>query len=189
MLLLLVLLAWILVTLVRRQRRKKDMAMLAVAIKNRSSARSERTRTFLQAVYQLEDDELQIALTDIEKHESEFFQYLIDCLYRGSNAEMTTLDQSLDKMIESYKCLQPRVAVAPQQAEETVQEITTLRGENEVLRSELSVAKDKLSDLITEFGEIFGGGKDHQLTLQEVIDKVDAIKADHVDATALEVQK
>jgi len=58
-----------------------------------------------------------------------------------------------------------------------------------LLRSDLSVAQDKLSDMITEFGEIFGGGKDHQLTLQEVMDKVDAMKADHDSATAIEVQE
>ncbi len=96
---------------------------------------------------------------------------------------------SLDKLIKSYKCLQPRVEVPPLEEPEVVQEITTLRGENEMLRSDLSVAQNKLGDLITEFGEIFGGGKDHQLTLQEVMDKVDAMKADHDSAAAIEVQK
>ena len=57
------------------------------------------------------------------------------------------------------------------------------------MRSDLCAAQEKLSDMITEFGEIFGGGKDHQLTLQEIMDKVDAMKADHDSAAAIEVQK
>lgn len=188
-LLLVLLLAWLLVTLIRRRRKRKDIAQLTVAIKGRYASRKQQTESYLQAVYQLEGDDLRNTLADIDKHEIDFFQHLVESLCRGSRAQITTLDMSLDKLINSYKCLQPRVETAPREEQEAVQEITTLRGENETLRTDLTVAQNKLGDLITEFGEIFGGGKDHQLTLQEVMDKVDAMKADHDSAAAIEVQK
>lgn len=188
-LLLVLLLVWLLVTLIRRRRKRKNIADLAAAIKGRSAAHRQQTESFLQVVYQLEGDDLRNTLADIDKHESEFFQHLIESLYRGGRAQINTLDRSLDKLIKSYKCMQPRVEIPPLEQAEVVEEMTTLRGENEMLRNDLSVAQNKVSDLITEFGEIFGGGKDHQLTLQEVMDKVDAMKADHGGASIVEAQK
>ncbi len=188
-LLLVLLLAWVLVTLIRRRRRRNDIAEFAAGIKGRSASRRQQTESYLQAVYQLEGEELRTTLADIDKHETEFFQHLVESLYRRSRAQITTLDLSLDKLIKAYKCLQPRVETTPWEELEADQEITTLRGENETLRTDLLVAQNQLGDLITEFGEIFGGGKDHQLTLQEVMDKVDAMKVDHQTAVALEAQK
>jgi hypothetical protein len=188
-LLLVLLLVWLLVTLVRRRRKRKTIADFAAAIKGRSSAHRQQTESFLQVVYQLQGDDLMNTLADIDKHETEFFQSLIESLYRGGRAQISTLDMSLDKLIKSYKCMQPRVETSPLEQPEVVQEMTTLRGANESLRNDLSVAQNKISDLITEFGEIFGGGKDHQLTLKEVMDKVDAMKADHDSAAALDAQK
>ncbi|MBT8433554.1 MAG: hypothetical protein KJN95_02750 [Gammaproteobacteria bacterium] len=186
---LVLLLVWLLVTLVRRRRGRKTIADFATAIKGRSAAHRQQTESFLQVVYQLQGDDLRNTLADIDKHETDFFQHLIQCLYRGDKAQIKTLDMSLDKLIKSYKCMQPKVEIPPLEQPEVVQEITTLRGENDMLKGDLSIAQNKISDLITEFGEIFGGGKDHQLTLQEVIDKVDAMKADHDSATAVEAQK
>ena len=185
---LVLLLVWLLVTLIRRRRKRGDIADLAAAIKGRSSLRKQQTESFLQVVYQLEGDELRTTLSDIDKHETDFFKHLIESLYQGKRAQVSTLDTALDNLIKAYKCLQPRVEVL-QEDDEVVEEVSTLRGENEELRTELAVANDKLSDLITEFGEIFGGGKDHKLTLQEVMDKVDAMKGGHADPVALKVQK
>ena len=187
-LLLVLLLAWLLVALVRRRRKRANIEKLTASIKGRSSLRKQQTESFLQAVYQLEGDDLRATLSDIDKHETEFFKHLIESLHRGKGTQISTLDTALDNLIKAYKCLQPRVETATED-EAVVEEISTLRGENEELRTELSVANNQLSDLITEFGEIFGGGKDHQLSLQEVMDRVDAIKADHADSMALKVQK
>ena len=188
---LVLLLVWLLVTLIRMRRKRRDIVELAAAIKGRSASRAQQTESFLQVVYQLEGEDLRNTLADIDKHETEFFRHLIESLYRGDKTQFRTLDMSLDKLIKSYKCMQPRVEIPPLEQPEVVQEITTLRDENEMLRGDLSVAQGRVSDLITEFGEIFGGGKDHQLTLQEVMDKVDAMKADHDrgSAPAVEAQK
>ncbi len=52
-----------------------------------------------------------------------------------------------------------------------------LRDENEELRSELSVAKNNLSNMIAEFGNMFGGGKDHALDLHKIKKKLAAMQA------------
>ena len=82
-----------------------------------------------------------------------------------------------------------RPALLSQEEVEAVPEIVSLRVENETLRRELSVAKNKLSDTITEFGDMFGGGKDHQLSLHEVVERIDAMKADNDPGEPLKAQK
>lgn len=148
-------LVWLLVTLIRRRRKSRGIAELAAAIKDRSDSRRQQTESFLQVVYQLEGEDLRATLTDIDKHETDFFQHLVESLSRGSRARINALDRSLDKLIKSYKCMQPGVEIPPPQESEVVQEITTLRSENELLRNDLSVAQDKLSDMITEFWRNF----------------------------------
>ena len=114
----------------------------------------------------------------------------MNILYRVCADRFNALDASLEDLIKSYKCMQPRVEVDSQETTEEIrQKINHLRGENESLRDELATANGKLGDLISEFGEIFGGGKEHQLTLQEVIDKVDTMKADHESGTPSRAQK
>lgn len=188
-LLLILLLAWLLVALVRMRRRNKVVADLALQIRQRKDQRDEQTRAFLQLSYQLEGEDLNTALMDIGKHESEFFQCLLECMQQANRAKIGALESALKMLVESYKCLQPRIEGDLERVEIEVEELTSLRGENDELRSELSVANNRLSNMIAEFGEIFGGGKDHQLTLQEIMDKVDAMKPDQVERTPRQVQK
>jgi archaellum component FlaC len=188
-LLLILLLVWVLITLISKRQKSRSIAELQARVKHRSLLRSEQTKSFLQTIYHLEGEDLSAALADIEHHETEFFQHLIDSLYRGGRAQLTTMDIALDKLIESYKCLQPRSESISQEEQEAVQEIVSLRVENETLRSELSVAKNKLSNTISEFGDMFGGGKDHQLALHEVVERIDAMKADNDPGEPLKAQK
>ena len=143
MLLLVLILFWALITLVMKRRRQRYMSELEARIRNRSQQRAEQTKTFLQAVYRLEGEDLNTALVDIDQHEMEFFQHLSEALSRRGYARLASIDTSLDKLIESYKCLQPRAQVIPRETSAIRQEINTLRGENETLRDELSVAQTK----------------------------------------------
>ncbi len=176
-LLLILLLVLVLVVLIRRRRRCRDVAQLVSSIKDGSALRGAQTKSFLETVYQFEAEDMRSALLNIEKQEAEFFQHLIDSLYRRSGAPVTTLNELLYRLIESYKCLQPRFEAKPVEEPEAVRELATMREENETLHGDLSLANNKLSAMMMEFGEIFGGGKDHQLTLKEIMDKVDAMKA------------
>ena len=52
--------------------------------------------------------------------------------------------------------------------EEKQQEIASLRSANDELRDELSVANNRLNDMIAEFGNMLGGGKNHELDLHQL---------------------
>jgi hypothetical protein len=188
-LLLILLLLWVLITLISRRRKSRAIAELQARVNNRSLLRNEQTISFLQTVYHLEGEDLSAALADIDRHETEFFEHLVASLYRGGRRQLNTMDTAMDKLIESYKCLQPRSESTSQEEMEAVPEIVSLRVVNETLRSELSVAKNKLSDTISEFGDMFGGGKDHQLSLHEVVERIDAMKADNDSGEPLKAQK
>jgi hypothetical protein len=189
-LLLIILLIWVLITLVSRRRRRMELARFASTIKKRAPQRSERSQSFLGAVYQLEDEDMRVALAEIDKSETDFLHELVNILNRVSADRFIALEASLEGLIKSYKCMQPRVESDSNETSEEIQlKINHLLGENESLRDELSTANSKLGDLINEFGEIFGGGKEHQLTLQEVIDKVDTMKADHESGAPFRAQK
>ena len=53
-----------------------------------------------------------------------------------------------------------------------------LRGDNDELRSELSLAKNNPSDMLAELGNMFGGGKDRELDLHDLKKKLAAPQAD-----------
>lgn len=176
-LLLFLILVWLLIAVFRIRRKGKAVADLAAGFKKRTDQRAEKTEAFLQAIYQLDEQDLRAAMENIDKHEQDFFQLLAASLKRGKSAHIGGLESALDQLIDSYKCLQPRVEKPNSEAEESQQEISLLRSENEELRGELSLAKNNLSDMIAEFGNMFGGGKDHELELHELKKKLAAMQA------------
>jgi len=188
-LLLILLLVGALITLISKRRKSRCIADLHARLKQRSLPRGEQTRSFLQTTYHLEGEDLSAALADIDRHETEFFEHLVASLYRGGRAQLNSMDTVLENLIDSYKCLRPRSEPVSQEELEAVQETVSLRVENETLRSELSVARNKLSDTISEFGDMFGGGKNHQLSLHEVVERIDAMKADNDPGEPLKAQK
>ena len=176
--LLCVLLAWGLFGLLRSRRKSRDVVQLAQRIHSRADQRREQTQAFLQAVYGLENPALAEAVDNIEHSELEFFRQLLDSLERGQSELVTSLDVSLDSVFESYKCLQPRPSESAEEDAAQI-EITSLRGENEQLREELSLARNKVSDMLIEFGNMFGGGKDHELATHEVMDRLSELRAEN----------
>jgi hypothetical protein len=177
--LLLVLLVWMAITVVKIRRKKKAVGELLARFNARSVQRGEQTESFLRVIFNLEGEDLRAALENIDKHETHFFQQLINGLYRGKVSQIGALDAELDKLIESYKCLLPRVEESASEVTDATREVTVLRGENERLRSELVLVKNKMSGMISEFGNMFGGGKDHKLDLHQVKEKVAAIQAEN----------
>jgi len=188
-LLLILLLTGVLIAMIRKRYRGRKIAQLKSMLKKRSLSHEEKTRSFLQTAYNLDGEELSAALQHVDRHETRFFQHLVDNLYKGGHAQLSTFEMALDELIESYKCLQLRSKASSREELEAAQELVSLRAENETLCEELSVARNKLSDTIAEFGDMFGGGKDHQLDLHEVVERIDAMKADHVSGEPLKAQK
>ncbi len=176
-LLLCLILLWILIAVFRLRRKGAAVRELAARFSRGREQRAEQTEAMLQAVHRLEGDDLSSALHDIDQHENEFIRLLIVSLKRGKSAHIETLDAALDRLIESYKCLQPRAEKALPEDEEKQQEIASLLSENDELRDELSAANNKLNDMIAEFGNMFGGGKDHELDLHQLKKMLAALQA------------
>ena len=183
-LLLVFVLLWILIVVIRIRRKGNSLRRLVQRFNKSADGRRQQTEAFLQAIYRLEGRDLQAALEDIEKHEAGYFKLLIEALRRGREPQIDGLDGALEKLIESYKCLQPRAETAgrasdsqPLEIEAVQQEVDTLRSENDELRNELSAAQNNLSDMLAEFGNMFGGGKDHELDLHDLKKKLAALQA------------
>ncbi len=176
-LLLILILVWILIAIIRIRSKGKAVDSLVARFKKKADQRVVQTEAFLQAVYQLEEPDLRSALQEIEKHEQDFIQLLVASLQKGKAAHIGGLDAAFGQVIESYKGLQPRIEDQDGAAPQGEQEITTLRSENEELLSELSQARNSLNDMIAEFGNMFGGGKDHELDIHELKKKLAAMQA------------
>jgi hypothetical protein len=173
-LLLLILCVWLVITLLRRRRKSNDLVELATQIKQRAPIRAGGTADFLQAVYHFEAEQLRTALESIETAETIYFQHLVDSLEQGESSQVTTLDTALEQLIDTYKCLQP---VKQEVIEDPlVREVEEARTQNQELREELSLVRNQMSQLVAEFSDMFGGGQDTALTIDEVMGRLSMSK-------------
>ncbi len=105
---------------------------------------------------------------------------MINIFYRDEYAQIPTLDAALAEVIDTYKSLKPKqdeTAVDPNMKAD----LDELRVANEKLKDELLITKNTMSDMIAEFGNMFGGGKDHELAKHEVVEKVESSSEDVID--------
>jgi len=101
------------------------------------------------------------------------------------------------ELIEVYKELTPIMpeleAEEPSGLEEN-EEVRLLRLSNASLVEELNASRQSMADMLEEFGNMFGGGKNHEMKRDEVMDKLNKYKTEHEsserfsDAQEIEVQ-
>lgn len=161
----------------RRGKKHQAIAQLVKQIKKQSQIRTKETGSFLQDIYQLEDEDLKKAVQSIDKSEKEFFQKLIDSYLTNSPESVTSMDASVAGLIDVYKELKPKereVDVSSiDEMEQLSLEVEKLRQENEKLKGELETTKTTMDNMVGEFGSMFGGGADHELDSSEVVEKVE----------------
>lgn len=157
-----------------KQRNRKAVKTLVSQIKHQSDVRLKETGSFLQNVYELEGGELKNAVKDIDKREKRFFQKIIDMFLRGETTLLTAMDTAVAELIEPYKNLRPKTHGQTESENEsaTLVQLETITAENENLKHELGATKDKMQSMISEFGNMFGGGSDHELAKHEVVEKM-----------------
>lgn len=166
----------------RSSKRRAAVALLVAQIKKQSEVRTQETGSFLREIYQLEDDELAKAIILIDKGEKSFFQKLINS-YLGSDASIiTSMDATVAELIDIYKGLKPKpVETEGMPAEERQQlmdNVERMNEQNNKLKNELDITKATMNSMLGEFGNMFGGGKDHELDSFEVAQKVKTEPAD-----------
>ncbi|MCP4186239.1 MAG: hypothetical protein GY763_01410 [Gammaproteobacteria bacterium] len=175
---LLVALALVIVLGIRRKRKKyQGVVQLVAQIKKQSEVRTQETGSFLQEIYQLEDDELKKAVSTIDKSEKNLFQKLIECFLTDSPELISKMDAVIAGLIDTYKELKPKEQIIEMGSEENEKllndEIEKLKGQNDRLEEELRITKETMGNMIGEFGNMFGGGSDHELASFEVVEKVE----------------
>lgn len=170
------LLVLLVVTMRSKKRRRAAIAQLVAQIKKQSEVRTNETGSFLQEIYQLEGDDLKVAIDLIDKGEKLLFQKLINSYLNDDVAIITAMDASVAELIDIYKELKPKVEevdVMPE-SESLLKQIEELTNSNNSLKDELGITKTTMGNMIDEFGNMFGGGADHELANFEVAEKVGA---------------
>jgi Tfp pilus assembly protein PilV len=157
-----------------KSKQRQAVKQLVSQIKTQSKARSEETESFLHEVYDLSDKELAVAVAAIDKQEKHFFQKLIDTLNFSDTSQITTLDSTVVKLIDTYKSLRPKQVEASAKvgADNNTDDLNTLRAENATLAEELKITRETMASVISEFGSMFGGGKNKKLESIDLANKV-----------------
>lgn len=173
-----VLLLVMFVSVRRKKRMRRAISQLIDQIKKQSEVRTGETGSFLQEIYQLEGDDLKKAVDLIDKGEKHLFQKLIKGYLTEDADIITSIDASVAELIDIYKNLKSKVEqveVMPETERDSLRrQIEELRDSNDKLTDELGITKTTMGNMITEFGNMFGGGADHELSPFEVVEKVGA---------------
>ena len=194
---LLLLLVGLLLFLMARARKKRIKAVMQLSdqLKQQSQVRHEQTGSFLQEIYQLEEAELTKAVNEIDKQEKLFFQKIVDIFYHNNLSQVPTLDASLAQLIDTYKSLKPKERPVVEQSPEAVKEMKELKEANSKLQKsnaqlteELAITKKTMDSMISEFGNMFGGGHENELAKTDVVGKLESkdevVEAARAKATA-----
>jgi hypothetical protein len=178
---------WLLVLKFKKQSQiHKAVGALVNQIHHQSKTRTEATGSFLREIYQLEDAELANAVKTIDQHEKKFFQVIIDAFAKNETSRINSLDADLAELIDTYKTLKPKKEkVDTSDSEATLTELERLVKENDSLREELAITNKTMSDMIGEFGNMFGGGSDHELEQGAVVEQVTNDDSSQKDADEL----
>jgi len=161
---------WAVISLKKLARDRKAASTLVEQIKHQSQTRLESTGSFLNEKYSFEGDQLTKAVAAIDKAEKKFMQTMLQIYLKRDAERFESIDASLAELIDTYKSLTPLV---PQAASaEVMQELETLRSSNDHLKEEFSITKETMSNMISEFGNMFGGGHEHELAKHEVVERV-----------------
>jgi len=172
------------VFILKKQKNKETEAIkkLVEQIKVQSDIRMQKTGSFLSEKYRFEGDELDKAVKTIDQSEKKFMQKLVNVYHKRDIDGLLVMDACVAELIESFKELSPvmpdskilaEMATGENEQTETVQEeIADLKRLNENLTEELTITKKTMGNMIAEFGNMFGGGKEHELENKKVIEKV-----------------
>jgi hypothetical protein len=171
----------------RNGKKRKAVAQLVKQVKKQSEVRMQETGSFLQDIYQLEDEDLKEAVQAIDKSEKVFYQKLINSYLSNDPDLVTSMDASVAGLIDVYKDLKPKAQEVDTSSEEEMEqlseEVEKLRQENEKLKAEVEGTKTAMDNMVGEFGNMFGGGSDHEMAKHEVVEKFEGQAVTQDDET------
>ena len=173
-LLLLALVVMLVIAIRRGRRTRRAIDSLVKQIRKQSKLRLEETGSFLEEKYRFEGEELQKAVEQVDKAEKLFFQRVINLYLKRDCDKLHSLDAWVAELIDVYKSLSPVMPAPGEDAvdEATQQKLTELETRKQVLEEELKITKATMASMISEFGNMFGGGQETRLDRSEVVEKV-----------------
>ncbi len=174
---------WVVLSIRRRRRTRRAVNALVEQIRQQSRLRLEETGSFLEKKYRFEGDELSKAVEQVDKAEKLFLQRLLNLYLKRDDERLQSLDAWVAELIGVYKSLSPVMPAAGEADENTQKILQEMERSRQALEDELKVTKTTMSNMIAEFGNMFGGGKDNELEQSEVVEKV--VDPDQVDAEKL----
>ena len=174
---------WVFLSIRRKRSTRKAVDCLVEQIRKQSRLRLEETGSFLEEKYRFDGDELQQAVDQVDKAEKLFFQRVLNLYLKRDNDRLKSLDAWVAELIGVYKSLSPVMPAAGEADEDTQKKLQEMERSRQALESELEVTKTTMSNMIAEFGNMFGGGKDNELEQSEVVEKV--VDPDQVDPEKL----
>ncbi len=156
----------------KKKKKDRDAALkLVEQIKHQTEARHTLTGSYLKKIYNLEGPQLKKAINKIDKSEKRFFQKVIDLYLTRDYEALGSLDADVAELIDTYRSLIPVTTVVEKEDTEKDEQIELLRTANAQLSEELAITNKTMSDMIAEFGNMFGGGSSHELEKTEVVEK------------------
>ncbi len=168
-----------------RGKDRKGARKLVEQIKHQAENRHESSRDFLQKKYGLEGTELDKAIKTIDKAERKFFQQVLNLYLKRDADALGILDAHVAELVDVYKDLAPAQSASQTEASAAqAKELTQQKALNEKLNEELAITKQTMSNMISEFGNMFGGGHDHEMAKFEVVDKLKQISSESDAASA-----
>lgn len=177
----------------KRKRKDRKAAMkLVTQIKKQSQTRLQQTGSFLSEKYSFDGDELKKAVKAIDTSEKKFMQKVINMYLKRDAKSLAAMDASVAELIDTYKSLSPIMPAADEQPSAQspdAEELERLYESNARLTQELAKAKEAMNNMTAEFGNMFGGGQDHELAKHEVMDKVVEKKPEEDDDMGIEIDE
>ncbi len=164
--------SWLYFNSKKKKNDRKAALKLVEQIKHQEESRHNLNRSYLKEKYNLEGPQLKKAISAIDKSEKRFFQKVIDLYLKRDSDALGSLDADVAELIDTYKSLTPVPATEVKEDSEKDEQIEILRAANAQLTEELAITNKTMSDMIAEFGNMFGGGSDNKLKQDEVVEKV-----------------
>ncbi|MCP4076550.1 MAG: hypothetical protein GY744_10225 [Gammaproteobacteria bacterium] len=176
----------------RKNKDREAIKKLVEQIKNQSDIRMQKTGSFLSEKYNFEGNDLDKAVKNIDKAEKKFMQKLINVYHKRDADGLVGMGACVAELIETYKGLSPAIADADadadadtdadtdteldladdEQSEVAQEEIALLLEQNKRLTEELSIYKEIMGNIISEFGNKFGSAKENELESKDIIEQV-----------------
>ena len=153
-------------------------------VKHQSEVRLHRNTRFFKEKYMLDARHLDSALRLVDRVENRFMQKMINVYLKRDSKGLTEMDAFVAELVTTYQSLSPEIPTNDllrkfNKHPAIFEEFEVLKQTNKDLKEEITITKRTMSDMISEFSSMFGGGADSSMDPHDVIEELQAKHAEH----------